>query len=102
MFAAGIRDELPRCTVKSVADDRVPDRGQVYSDLVRAPGVDSQVEQGEFSEGRLNALADSVVRNRLSPAAPTCGHARSPKLVAADAAFDGTVVLFKPPVHQRD
>src|SRR5215470_9381029 len=56
----------PAAAVHGVADDRMPNGGQVYPNLVRAPGLGKQPQEGDVRV----ALDDLEGRQRVAAATP--------------------------------
>src|SRR5947209_4356318 len=92
---SGVQKVSPQCSrrsllaaqhywraVKRIANHRMTERRHMHSDLVRAPGFNSDFQQGELSESAFNALQHAIVSDRAAAAAGD--HAGSPLQVATN------------------
>ena len=91
--------DLARRSVQDIADHRMALRREVYADLVRSSGIDFQLQQSEFAEGRVDSLADLIVGDRFASAGAEGGHAYAAHTVAADAGVDGSTFRLHGAVH---
>src|SRR5215469_4870836 len=60
----------PARTVRRIANDRMADRGHVDADLMRASGLELQLEQRSLHIARPEALADPIVSHRATALRP--------------------------------
>ena len=88
---------LVRDAVDRVAHDRQPDRRQVDADLVRAAGLEPDVEQRVPAEQPLHL----EVRDRLARGVRVERVARRLAPVAADRRLDPPGPRARPPAHER-
>src|SRR4030095_15468684 len=86
--------------IQSSAHSGMAERGQVYPDLVSAPGVDLEFQQRELAVGRVDSAADLVVRDCLAPAEAAGGHAGAAHGVAADSRVNGSPFGFQRAMHK--
>src|SRR5690348_725466 len=88
--------------IQRIAYHSVPDRSQVYTDLMRAPGVDLYIQQRELSILRNDSPQNGVVSDRLPSSRELRRHTRPPHPIPADAAADRPPLLLHPAMYQRD
>src|ERR1700746_1773380 len=94
--------EFPRGPIECISSHRMPKRGQVYADLVSAPGSDVQFQQTEFSKWRIQTPNNLVVGDRLASARAAGCHSRTPHAVSTDAAGNGSTIRLNPTMNQSD
>ena len=57
----------------------------MYADLMRAAGIDFDLDQSEFSEWRVQSAQGFVVRHGFPTSGVTSGHPYAANTIAADA-----------------
>src|SRR5687768_10552115 len=93
-----VRDRvIAALVVGCIAHDRMIDGRKMYADLMRAAGLDLDVEQREFSK----ALAHLPLRERLT-AIRGDGHLRPVPPVACERPVDRSRVLARGAVYEGD
>src|SRR5271166_5633516 len=76
------------------------DRRHVHADLVSTAGLDANVNQRELAVGRIDALANFVMRDGSTASAAARGHANATDGVTADLGIYCAARSLRPAMHQ--
>src|SRR5580658_6887264 len=94
--------DVMRRAIERVADDGMAERLHVYTNLVRASGLDVDLQQREPAMSTVDALDDAPVRDGVAAAGASSGHACAAHDVAADGKMDRAFVTLDVAMHERD
>lgn len=85
-----------RCAVKRIADYRVTDAGEMYSDLVRSARSDADFEQSE----PLKALQYLVFAESGAATSEFRGHSNAAERIASDGSLDAAAIGFQAAMYE--